>query len=91
MNGEADIRVRFDATGGGVTVYVDGSPETYTYSFGNAVSWYGMLALLGGESDVDGGEEIYRERLRAELLARIDKHGVRSALQQVFDITLGEN
>jgi len=91
MNGEGDIRVRFDATGGGGTIHVDGSPETYTYSFGNTVSWYGMLALLGGEPGVDGGEEVYRERLRGELLAQIHKHGVCSALQQVFDITLGEN
>jgi hypothetical protein len=86
----SDIRVRFDAVGGGASVSVDGEPETYTYAFGNAVSTYGTLALLGGDPGVDGGEEVYKERLRAELLAQIHKHGVRAALLNVFDITLGE-
>lgn len=85
----SDIRVRLDAVGGGASIFVDGDRETYTYPFGNEISRYGTLALLGGEM-ADGGEEVYKERLRAELLAEIHNHGVLEALRRVFDITKGE-
>lgn len=87
MRQEADIRVRFDETGGGATLTIDGEPETYTYALGIAVSRFGSLAFLGGDSGMDGGEELYRERLRAELLAQIKRHGVRQALFNVFGIS----
>src|SRR5258708_37920637 len=91
VNIATDIRVKLDPAGGGATVCVDGVCETYTYAMGNALSRYGMLALLGGDPGIDGGEEVYKERLRAELLAQIHKHGVRVALLNVVDITLGED
>ena len=82
-----DIRLRLDETGGGATVTVDGQSETYTYALGNAVSRFGTLALLGGEPGVDGGEEIYKERLRAEFLSEIRKHGLSDALRRMWDIS----
>jgi hypothetical protein len=84
---EPHIHVRLDATGGGATVSVDGEPESYTYALGNVMSRFGSLALLGDDAGMDGGEEVYKERLRAELLAQMTKHGVRVALRNVFGIT----
>jgi len=83
----SEIHIRLDAHGGGATVSVDGEPETYTYALGNAASRFGSLALLGGDPGVDGGEEVYKERVRAELLAQLTKHGARAALLNVFAIT----
>lgn len=85
----SDIWVRFDGTGGGASISVDGSRESYTFPLGNTVSRYGMLGLLAELPD-DGGEEVYKERLRAQLLAEIHKHGVPLALRRVFDITAGD-
>ena len=87
MSEDDNIMVRFDATGGGATITTPSGSETYTYAFGNAASRFGMLALLGGDPGIDGGEEVFRERVRAELLAQIHAFGVRVALRHVFDIT----
>jgi hypothetical protein len=84
-----DVWVRFDATGGGASISVDGYRESYTFPLGNSVSRYGSMGLLGETPD-DGGEEVYKERLRAQLLAEIHNHGVSEALRRVFDITNGE-
>lgn len=85
MSDIRDTWVRLDATGGGATISVDGNKETYTFPLGNVVSRYGMLGLLA-EVPNDGGEEVYKERLRAELLAQMSKYGVRTALLNVFEI-----
>ncbi|MGB9072736.1 MAG: hypothetical protein WCC22_08690 [Terriglobales bacterium] len=82
----SDIRVRFDGTGGGASISVDGRRESYSFPLGNTVSRYGSLGLLAALPD-DGGESVYRERIRAELLHSIHRYGVPLALLKTFDIT----
>ncbi len=63
--------------------------ETYSFAEGNALAKYGSLGMLG-QGVPDGGEELYRERLRAELMHAIEHYGLIAALAKVLDINPGD-
>jgi hypothetical protein len=84
VNGE--VLVRLDRTGGGATLTLPDSVETFTFAEGNLLSRFGSLGLLGGGPE-RGDEDLYRERFRAELLHAIHRYGLRPALLKTFDIT----